>query len=221
MLNQLKWDAKDFWMRYGWTFLVIPLVFLLSLIPVSTQDLTEMELITTYSIRIGCGLGFLYLILLPNLFIYSWLNGNQTRLSFSAPVNLWKMLASKLLLATVVNIITSIFILQIVYILNRHLYGGIRWLTLNDLNGIPDAVLLLCLINLTFVFSNLIVNGNHWARSHKSVFSWGISILICIAFMILSVFAYYPLWIGLLIAFFIMGFFGSIGLMRRYAHLDG
>jgi hypothetical protein len=197
MLNQFKWDVKDFWMRCGWTFLVMPLVFFVALIPVATPYLTAIEFISTFLIRIGCGLGILYLIILPNLFIFSWLNGNQARLSFSAPVNLWKMLASKLLLAAGLNIITSIFILQIVYIFNRHLYGGIRWLTLNDLRGIPDAVFLMCLINLTFVFSNLIANGIHWARLHKSAFSWGKSILIYIAFMILAMFANYPLWIGL------------------------
>lgn len=221
MLNQLKWDVKDFWMRYGWTFLIMPLVLFVSLIPVATQDLTAMEFISTFLITITCGLGILYLIILPNLFIFSWLNGNQARLSFSTPINLWKMLASKLLLAAVVNIVTSIFTIQIIYIFNRHLYGGIRWLSLSDLKGIPAAVLLMGLVNMTFVFSNLIVNGIHWARSHKSAFSWGISILIYIVFMILAMFANYLLWIGLLVTFFIMGFFGSIALMGHFAHLDG
>jgi hypothetical protein len=219
MLKQLKWDAKDSWMRYGWSLLVIPLVLGLSLVSIDKQTVEDVML---EAIMTGiCALGTLYLILLPNLIIYSWLNGNQTQLYFSTPVSPWRMLISRLILIVMMNTVISIFTLQIIYLHDQHTLGMNHWIGVQDLKGIPDAVLTLCLVNFTFILCNLFVHGLHWARSHKMAFSWGFSITIYIAFMCFAGFTGYEIWIKAFLLFLLIEMLVSVFLIKRFAHLDG
>ncbi|MBI9051084.1 MAG: hypothetical protein JEZ00_16805 [Anaerolineaceae bacterium] len=218
MLKQLKWDAIDLWKRYGWTFLVIPMVFFLALIPSNNNTPSNAVLITLIS---GIsGLGILYLIVLANLMCFNWLIGNQTQLHFSLPVAPWKMILSKLLLAATLNTFTSLFSLQIMLMASKYSVGTFRWISLNELNGIPDIIMFMTLINMTFIFSNVFVRSIQWARVPRIMFTLGITFVIIFSLILLVIFANYPLWIGIVAVLFLAEFFGSIVLIKHFAHLE-
>jgi hypothetical protein len=218
MINQLKWDAIDLWKRVGWVILSIPFIMLLVLLPTNSGKPANLIFLSMVSLISSVEIVFLFL--LGNLVSLQWLLGHQAQLHFSVSTASWKMLLSKLFLALILNIFACFITLQIMLFVGKYSTGTFRWISAQDLYGIPEIILLLSVINVTGVFGNLLARSISWARSHTTIYTlmFGFIILFVLAF--LAMFAYYPLWIGLLLVFLLLEFFGSILLMHRYAHLD-
>jgi hypothetical protein len=218
MLNQLKWDAKDSWMRYGWIVLAIPLTFLLVFLTSNRNTTLNHMLIT--SVTGMSGLAVFSFILLGNLICLNWLLKSETQLHVSVPIAPWKILTSKLLLAAIVNIFTCLFALQVMIMSAKFSIGSFRSMSLQDLAGIPDLVLLLSFVNMTSLFCNLLARSVRWTRDHNVIFMMVFIFVILLLMIIPAVFATYSIWSSLFGVLILLEFFGSIVLMNRFAHLD-
>ena len=218
MLKQLKWDAINIWKRYGWTFLAVPLTFLLILLTSNRITILNQGLIVFVS-------GFsavtiLFFVMLGNLICLNWLMNSETQLHMSVPVANWKIFLSKVILATVINTLVCFFALQVMLMTSKFSLGTFRYINQDDLGGIPGVILLLSVINMAGVLGNLLARSFVKIRSRITIFTimFGFGLLFLMA--IFALYTPFELWIHLLVLVLVVEFFGVIKLMQYFAHLD-
>ena len=218
MINQLKWDVKDIWMRYGWTFLAIPLTFLL-LFLTSNRNTTMNHVLITFVTGVS-GVTILFFILLGNFICLNWLMDSETQLHMSVPVANWKIFLSKVVLAAGTNTMVCFFALQFMLMTSKFSLGTFRYISQDDLGGIPGVILLLCVINVAGVIGNLLARSFVRIRSRVTIFTilFGFGLLFLMA--VLALYTPFELWIHLLVLMLVIEFFAVIKLMQRFAHLD-
>ena len=218
MINQLKWDVKDIWMRYGWAFLAIPLTFLLIFLT-SNRNTTFNHVLITLVTGVS-GVTILFFVMLGNFVCLNWLMNSETQLHMSVPVAHWKMFLSKVLLAAVINTMICFFALQVMLMTSKFSIGTFRYINQADLGGIPGVILLLSVINVAGVLGNLLARSFVRVRSRISIFTlvFGFGLLFVMA--VLALYTPFELWIHLLVLLLVVEFFAVLKLMQRSAHLD-
>jgi hypothetical protein len=189
MLRLFKWETINFWRQYYWAVIGFVAVLLLALIPSSGSGILNSVLITLCML-LGAFFFMAYLVLAVMVSI-DWLRKDSVLLELSLPQPLWKQLLSKLVLAGLINLLACALTMQLMLIFARYSGGALKLISLNELGGMPELVLLITLVDMTLLCSYLIAKSFSFSRGAAAIISGVLStgiltIVMLVSFLVMS-----------------------------------
>ena len=174
MLNLLKWDLGNFIKTYDWLYTGFAICFVIALLPDSVPffSLVTNGLAAVYSVFF-----FGYTIVISAGYTISWLRNDSFQLELSLPVTPWKMLLSKLILATLINI--SGMVLSMVLWLMIDKFGMSNITLFRGFAGFLQYLLSMLTLLVIFMFSYMMAKSFRFTRKKAGIATMIIFFTIC------------------------------------------
>lgn len=171
----MKWDSKNFIHQYHWLYAGFAILFVLvALVPDDVRFFSQVihGLAAVYSVFF-----FGYTIVISAVYTISWLRTNSFQLELSLPVNPWKVLLSKLILATLINI--SGMVLSMLLWLMIDKFGMSNITLFRGSAGFLQYLLSMLTLLVIFMFSYMMAKSFRFTRKKAGIATMIIFFTIC------------------------------------------